>query len=68
MIEPRNLAGPALLCRSMHGSGSEPLPPGLVIAGQDALHEIDARDEQHVEVLMLALLRAAWPSIQAQNQ
>ena len=52
----------------MHGSGSEPLPPGLVIAGQDALHEIDARDEQHVEVLMLALLRAAWPSIQAQNQ
>jgi hypothetical protein len=52
----------------MHSSGPDPLPVGLALAGQDALREIAARDEQHVEVLMLALLRAAWPSLHAQNQ
>jgi hypothetical protein len=52
----------------MHSSAPDPLPVGLALAGQDALHEINARDDQHVEVLMLALLRAAWPSLMAQNQ
>jgi hypothetical protein len=52
----------------MHFGAPDPLPAGLVLAGRDAMREIDARDDQHVEVLMLALLRAAWPSLLAQNQ
>jgi hypothetical protein len=52
----------------MHSGAPDPLPLGLALAGQDALREINARDDQHVEVLMLALLRAAWPSLLAQNQ
>ncbi len=52
----------------MHSGAPDPLPVGLALAGQDAVREINARDDQHVEVLMLALLRAAWPSSLAQNQ
>ena len=52
----------------MPSSIPDPMPRGLALARRDALLEIEARDEQHEQVLLTALVRAAWPTLRAQNQ
>lgn len=52
----------------MPSSVPDPMPLGLLLAAHDALCEINARNERRGEVLLYALLRAAWPSARAQDQ
>lgn len=52
----------------MPWSVPEPTPVALLLAGRNALREIDERDDRNTEALMSALLRAAWPTLRAQKQ
>jgi hypothetical protein len=49
-------------------SESDPSPREILLAGADAVREIDERSEQATEALLSAVLCAAWPTLLAQNQ
>jgi hypothetical protein len=46
----------------------EPVPLALAAAARRALREIERGDYEWDEALMLALMRAAWPTPLAQDQ
>jgi hypothetical protein len=46
----------------------EPEARQVMVAGFNAIHEIDESDALYNEALVSAFLSAAWPSLRAQNQ
>jgi len=43
-------------------------PHDLELAGAAALRDIAGSDDEHHDLVALAFLRVAWPSLRAQNQ
>lgn len=55
-------------CVAIRRHNSDPDRGEIEVAGAKAVREIDQRTAQEAQGLLSAVLCAAWPSLQAQNQ